>query len=209
MFLFSEDEDRRVSSLLSRLANYDDAIQPPVDASAKTASAQPKANLGVLTGVYLPCIQNIFGVIIFIRMTWMTGTAGIPAFFAIVLLCCSVTFCTVSAFHSHSRHVTLCTLQAISLSAIATNGIVPAGGSYFMISRSLGPEFGGAVGVLFFLGTSVAGAMYIAGAVEILLNYLCPQIALFGDFETNKDILYHNIRIYGTLFLLVIGFMVF
>lgn len=51
--------------------------------------------------------------------------------------------------------------------------------------------------------------MYIAGAVEILLNYLCPQIALFGDFEADKDILYHNIRIYGTLFLIIIGFLVF
>lgn len=78
-----------------------------------------------------------------------------------------------------------------------------------MISRSLGPEFGGAVGVLFFLGTSVAGAMYIAGAVEILLNYIWPAMALFGDFEADKDILYHNIRIYGTLFLAVIGFLVF
>jgi len=51
--------------------------------------------------------------------------------------------------------------------------------------------------------------MYIAGAVEILLNYLAPQIALFGDFEADKDILYHNIRIYGTIFLIIIGFMVF
>lgn len=47
------------------------------------------------------------------------------------------------------------------MSAVATNGIVPAGGSYFMISRTLGPEFGGAVGVLFFLGTCVAGAVSI------------------------------------------------
>jgi potassium/chloride transporter 4/5/6 len=74
LFLFSEDEDRRVSSLLSRLANYDDAIQPIVETSDdKPVAAKAKANLGVLTGVYLPCIQNIFGVIIFIRMTWMTG----------------------------------------------------------------------------------------------------------------------------------------
>ena len=58
---------------------------------------------------------------------------------------------------------------AISMSAIATNGVVAGGGSYFMISRALGPEFGGAVGVLFYLGTSVASSMYIVGAVEILV----------------------------------------
>jgi Na+/melibiose symporter-like transporter len=42
-------------------------------------------------GVYLPCIQNIFGVILFIRMTWIVGTAGaVQGFFVVFVACCVV-----------------------------------------------------------------------------------------------------------------------
>lgn len=74
-----------------------------------------------------------------------------------------------SKFNNHFSRIQQTMLTAISMSAIATNGVVPGGGSYFMISRSLGPECGGAVGMLFYTGTTLAAAMYIIGAVEIVL----------------------------------------
>lgn len=164
---------------------------PAGDPAGASKQSVPKANLGTLSGVYFPCVQNIFGVILFIRMVWIVGTAGVPTAFSLVFICCCVTLTT-----------------SISLSAIATNGIVPAGGPYFMISRSLGPECGGAVGTMFFLGTTVAGAMYITGAVEIMLNYLAPSWGLFGDFQRDVSIMYHNIRVYGTILLILVGLLV-
>lgn len=44
--------------------------------------------MGTLMGVYLPCLQNIFGVILFLRLTWMVGTAGVLQALLIVLICC-------------------------------------------------------------------------------------------------------------------------
>lgn len=144
--------------------------------------------MGTFMGVYLPCLQNIFGVILFLRLTWVVGTAGVLEAFCIVFVCCC---CTM--------------LTAISMSAIATNGVVPAGGSYFMISRALGPEFGGAVGLCFYLGTTFAAAMYILGAIEIFLNYISPAAAIFqGDGS-----MLNNMRVYGTCFLLLMAVVVF
>eukprot|EP00795_Rhopilema_esculentum_P001802 gene1802-16289_t len=103
-------------------------------------------------------------------------------------------------------------LTAISMSAIATNGMVPGGGSYFMISRSLGPEFGGAVGILFYLGTTFASSMYILGAIEILLTYIAPSMSLFGDISgggTVSPAMLNNMRVYGTILLLILSAMVF
>lgn len=153
LYLYAEEIDDRPqvrSGLLNTLANYSTTI--PLAANDPDVRPKEGARMGTLIGVYLPCIQNILGVILFIRMTWIVGTAGLLQGLLIVLCCCSVTM-----------------LTAISMSAIATNGVVPAGGSYYMISRSLGPEFGGAVGMLFYTGTTLAAAMYIVGAVEILL----------------------------------------
>jgi uncharacterized integral membrane protein len=86
-------EDRpRISTLINSLANYSNTIPAATDPDAKP---QPSARMGTLIGVYLPCIQNIFGVILFIRLTWVVGTAGALMAFLIVLCCC----CVVSSFY--------------------------------------------------------------------------------------------------------------
>ncbi|XP_062404559.1 solute carrier family 12 member 4 isoform X2 [Sardina pilchardus] len=200
--LFEEELDIRpkVSSLLSRLVNYTNVTQGAkeheeaenADASRRNIPKSP--SMGTLMGVYLPCLQNIFGVILFLRLTWIVGMAGVVQSFLIVLMCCA---CTM--------------LTAISMSAIATNGVVPAGGAYFMISRSLGPEFGGAVGLCFYLGTTFAAAMYILGAVEIFLKYLVPQAAIFHstDIHGADGAMLNNMRVYGTICLSMMAVVVF
>ncbi|MCJ8747257.1 hypothetical protein PDJAM_G00151320 [Pangasius djambal] len=200
--LFEEELDIRpkVSSLLSRLVNYTNITQgakeheeaESADASKRKMPKSP--NMGTLMGVYLPCLQNIFGVILFLRLTWIVGTAGVVQSFLIVFMCCS---CTM--------------LTAISMSAIATNGVVPAGGAYFMISRSLGPEFGGAVGLCFYLGTTFAAAMYILGAIEIFLKYLVPQAAIFHatDVHAENSVMLNNMRVYGSICLSLMAVVVF
>ena len=55
------------------------------------------------------------------------------------------------------------------MSAIATNGKIGKGGPYYMLSRSLGPATGGSLGLLFYIATTLSGAMYILGSVETFM----------------------------------------
>uniref|UniRef100_A0A8C3CVV9 Solute carrier family 12 member 7 n=1 Tax=Cairina moschata TaxID=8855 RepID=A0A8C3CVV9_CAIMO len=198
MALFEEEMDSNpmVSSLLNKLANYTNLTQGVVEHEADEDTKRKEVKvprMGTFIGVYLPCLQNILGVILFLRLTWIVGTAGVLESFIIVFMCCA---CTM--------------LTAISMSAIATNGVVPAGGSYYMISRSLGPEFGGAVGLCFYLGTTFAGAMYILGTIEILLTYISPSAAIFKaeDGEETEAML-NNMRVYGTCIIILMAVVVF
>ncbi|XP_072461451.1 solute carrier family 12 member 7 isoform X2 [Notamacropus eugenii] len=199
MALFEEEMDSNpmVSSLLNKLANYTNLSQGVVEHEEDEDSKRKEIKaprMGTFIGVYLPCLQNILGVILFLRLTWIVGAAGILESFLIVFMCCT---CTM--------------LTAISMSAIATNGVVPAGGSYYMISRSLGPEFGGAVGLCFYLGTTFAGAMYILGTIEIFLTYISPNAAIFHseDVEGENAAMLNNMRVYGTCTLALMAMVVF
>jgi amino acid transporter len=117
-------------------------LPPSVVTSAPTPASNKRAKMGTFLGVFVPCMQNILGAILYLRLTWIVGQAGIGLTLLVVGMCCCTTF-----------------LTSLSLSAIATNGAIKGGGPYYLISRALGPEFGGSVGLCFFLGTTVAGAM--------------------------------------------------
>ncbi|CAM4593085.1 unnamed protein product [Leuciscus chuanchicus] len=198
MALYEDEMDSTpmVSSLLNKLANYTNITQGVIeheeaeseDGIQRVTVKGPQ--MGTFIGVFLPCMQNILGVILFLRLTWIVGTAGILEALAVIFMCCS---CTM--------------LTAISMSAIATNGVVPAGGSYYMISRALGPEFGGAVGLCFYLGTTFAGSMYILGTMEIFLTYIMPTANVFKEQELHW--MQNNMRIYGTCCLAIMTLVVF
>lgn len=104
---------------------------------------------GTFGGVFTPCTLTILGVIMFLRFGQVIGQAGILYGVLIVLA---------------SKLIT--TLTTLSLSAIATNTRVKGGGAYYLISRSLGVEFGGAIGVVFYLAQAISVAMYVIGFTE-------------------------------------------
>uniref|UniRef100_A0A673WXU6 Solute carrier family 12 member 2 n=1 Tax=Salmo trutta TaxID=8032 RepID=A0A673WXU6_SALTR len=153
-----------------------DELTPAEEAAAKEA-AEPKGavKFGWIKGVLVRCMLNIWGVMLFIRMSWIVGQAGIVLSCVIVLMATVVT-----------------TITGLSTSAIATNGFVRGGGAYYLISRSLGPEFGGSIGLIFAFANAVAVAMYVVGFAETVVELLGSVDCIMMD-EIN------DIRIIGTI----------
>ncbi|MEO8353884.1 MAG: amino acid permease, partial [Chthoniobacteraceae bacterium] len=121
---------------------------------SNAASKTPEdSKFGTFGGVFTPSTLTILGVIMFLRFGQVVGEAGLIHAIVIVLSAKLIT-----------------TLTGLSIAAIATNARVEAGGAYYLISRSLGVEFGGAIGVVFFLAQAVSVAMYVIGFTEAFLN---------------------------------------
>lgn len=106
---------------------------------------------GTFLGVFVPAILMLFGVIIFLRMGWIVGLAGLSTTLIIITLA-----------------TLICLITMFSMSAIATNIEVKAGGVYYIISRSLGIEVGAAVGIPLFLKQSLTISFCIIGFAESL-----------------------------------------
>ncbi|KAI7798279.1 solute carrier family 12 member 2-like [Triplophysa rosa] len=162
---------------------FEEGFPSGEDVAATDTLAQKEASdskggtvkFGWIKGVLVRCMLNIWGVMLFIRMSWIVGQAGIALSCAIVLIAIVVT-----------------SITGLSTSAIATNGFVRGGGAYYLISRSLGPEFGGSIGLIFAFANAVAVAMYVVGFAETVVELLDSIDALMTD-EIN------DIRIVGTL----------
>jgi amino acid transporter len=113
---------------------------------------QKKNQFSTFAGVFTPSILTILGVIMFLRAGYVVGEAGI--FNTILILCLA-------------EMISL--LTAISMSAIATNTPVAGGGAYFLISRALGPQFGGAIGLALFLAQALSVPFYVLGFTNSLV----------------------------------------
>lgn len=107
--------------------------------------------LGTFGGVFIPNVLTILGVIMFMRTGWVVGNAGLRGAIVILLVAKSITL-----------------LTSLSLSAISTNTKVGAGGAYFLISRSLGLEVGGSIGLPLFFAQTISVAFYLVGFTESL-----------------------------------------
>ena len=117
------------------------SLQQQVD--AQTAAGVKK--YGAFTGMFTPTLLTILGVIMYLRFGWVVGKVGLGGTLLIVTLATSITL-----------------LTALSIAAIATDQRVRTGGAYYMISRSLGMETGGAVGIPLFLAQAAAPELGVA-----------------------------------------------
>ncbi|MCP3974172.1 MAG: amino acid permease [bacterium] len=117
--------------------------------SQSDLTAHSRGTLGTFAGVFTPSILTILGIILFLRLGFVVGNAGLRNALIILGIATAVSV-----------------LTSISLAAIATNLEVKGGGDYYMISRTLGVEFGGAIGIVLFLAQSVSIAFYAVGFGE-------------------------------------------
>ncbi len=104
---------------------------------------------GTFGGVFTPDVLTILGVIMYLRLGWVVGNAGFLGAVGIILLAKTVTICT-----------------GLSMSSITTNIKIGAGGAYSIISKSLGLEAGGSIGIPLYIAQTLSAALYIIGFTE-------------------------------------------
>lgn len=135
---------------------------------------------GTFGGVFVPSILTILGVIMYLRLPYIIGEAGLWSTLGIILM----------------AHIISAT-TGLSVSSIATDKKVEAGGTYYMISRSLGLPIGGTLGIALFIGLSFSVSLYLIGFSESFLSY--------WGWSTDLN----NVRLTGSILLLAVTTLTF
>lgn len=153
---------------------------PSRTATAPRSKPSPTrtGRFGTFSGVFVPNVLTILGIILFLRIGWVVGQAGLWQALMIIALANLISL-----------------LTGLSLSAIATSMNVRAGGNYYLISRSLGLEIGGAIGIPLFLSQAISVAFYIIGFTEALLS-----VEFFQGFDP---------RLISTVVVLIFGIIAY
>jgi len=115
-------------------------------------NGSPK-RFGTLEGVFTPTILTIIGVILFLRLGWVVGNVGFLGALLIIVL-------------AHIATIT----TSLAMSSMTTNVKIGDGGFYSLISRSLGLEVGGAIGISLFISQALSVALYIVGFSEVWIS---------------------------------------
>ena len=121
------------------------------------SETQKGYHFNTFSGVFLPSILTILGVVMFMRLGVVTGKLGILGGLGILLFAESIAVAT-----------------GLSISAISTNTPVKSGGPYFLISRSLGPGFGASIGLTYYVSQSLSVPFYVIGFTEAFVKVF-PQ----------------------------------
>lgn len=116
-----------------------------------SASDRPtRAGLGTFAGVFTPSILTILGIVLFLRLGFVVGGSGLAQALVIIAVANAISI-----------------LTSLSVAAISTNLKVKAGGDYYLISRTLGLGFGGAIGLVLFLAQAISVGFYCIGFAEV------------------------------------------
>lgn len=139
---------------------------------SRPAASPSAARFGTFGGVFTPSLLTILGVIMFLRFNTVVGYAGL--WYALAIL-------------GGSTVITLIT--GLSIASIATNMRVKGGGAYYLISRSLGAEFGGVIAVFFFIAQAVAVTLYVFGFTEAIFSAFPGLGISFRDAATMTNLI--------------------
>jgi amino acid transporter len=134
-----------------------------------------KKKFGAFAGVFTPSILTILGVIMYMRLGWVVGNAGLIGAIIIIII----------------AHVIAIT-TGLSVASVATDKKIGAGGIYYVLSRSMGIPIGGSIGIALYVGTAFSIALYLIGFAESFNSYFGLGISI-NDF-----------RITGTIALILI-----